>query len=264
MGRPVSRDGQRLLVGADPAGAALAAAGELVRRARGAIAARGRFTVALSGGTTPRRLYALLADPAGPFAGAVDWGRVHVFFGDERCVPPDHPDSNYRMAREALLDRLPIPPGHVLRWRGEDPDPARAAAGYQGALRARFPAGRPALDLVLLGMGPDGHVLSLFPGSPALEERSAFAAAAWVGRLGVWRLTLTLPVLEAARAVLLLAVGRDKSARLAEVLSGPGPLPAQRIRPASGDLCVVADAASAAGLREGPRLQTGPTGGNVV
>jgi len=260
----VTRDGCRLLVAADPAGAALAAAAEVARHARGAIAARGRFAVALAGGSTPRRLHARLADPAGPFAGAVDWPRVQVFFGDERCVPPDHPDSNYRMARETLLSRLPIPPGNVLRWRGEDPVPARAAADYAGALSAHFPAGPPALDLVILGMGPDGHVASLFPGSPALEERTALTAAPWVARLGAWRLTLTFPALQAARAVLLVAVGRDKASRLAEVLSGPGPLPAQRIRPASGDLSVVADAASASALRGGPRVETGPSGGNVV
>jgi len=247
----VTGQGLRLLVAADPAGAARAAAAEVAWRARGAIAARGRFTVALAGGTTPRRLHALLADPSGPFAGAVDWSRVQVFYGDERCVPPDHPDSNHRMARETLLSRLPIPPGNVLRWRGEDPDPDRAAADYAGALSARFPAGPPVLDLVLLGMGADGHVASLFPGSPALEERAALTAAPWVAHLGARRLTLTFPVLEAARAVLLVAVGRDKAARLAEVLAGPGPLPAQRIRPASGSLTVVADAASAAALRGG-------------
>lgn len=254
----------RLLVGADPAGAALAAAGEVARRARGAIAARGRFTVALAGGATPRRLHALLADPAGPFAAAIDWSRVHVFFGDERRVPPGHPDSNYRMARETLLSRVPIPPGNVLRWRGEDPDPGRAAADYAGALRARFPARAPALDLVLLGLGTDGHVASLFPGSEALEERIALAVAPWVARLGAHRLTLTFPVLQASRAVVLLAVGREKAARLAEVVAGAGPLPAQRIRPASGDLTVVADAASAAALRGGARVETGPSGGNVV
>jgi len=254
----------RVVVAADPAGAALAAAAEVARRARGAIAARGRFAVALAGGATPRRLHALLAAPAGPFAATVDWSRLLVLFGDERCVPPDHPASNYRMARETLLDRLPIPRGNVLRLRGEDPDPARAAADYAGALQARFPAGPPALDLVLVGMGADGHVASLFPGSPALEERTALVAAPWVERLGAHRLTLTFPVFQAAQAVLLLAVGRDKAARVAEVLGSPGSLPAQRLRDVAADLTVVLDAAAAAGFRRGGCVQTGPRGGIVV
>ncbi len=254
----------RLLVAADPAGAAHLAAAEVARLARGAIAARGRFTVALAGGATPRRLHAALAAPGGPYAAAVDWARVHVVTGDERCVPPDHPDSNYRMARETLLDRVPIPPGQVLRFRGEDPVPARAAADLAGALQARFPAARPVLDLVLLGLGTDGHVASLFPGTSALEEREALAAAPWVPRLGAWRLTLTLPVIRAARAVLLLVSGREKATRLAEVLAGPGPLPAQRIGPASGALLVAADAGAASALRGGSHLETGPGALDVV
>jgi 6-phosphogluconolactonase len=240
----------RLAVAADAAGAAWRAAEELAWRARGAIAARGRFVVALSGGSTPRRLHALLADPDGPAAGAIDWGRVVVLLGDERCVPSDHPDSNWRMVRETLLDRLPVRP-RALRPHGEDPDPARAARAYDGALRALFPAGAPRVDLVLLGLGTDGHVASLFPGSPALEERRAWVAAPFVPRLGAHRLTLTLPVIEAAGAVLLLATGRDKAARAAEVLSGPGPLPAQRARPGNRDFVAVLDAGAARGLRPG-------------
>jgi 6-phosphogluconolactonase len=240
----------RLVVAADPAGAARRAAEEVAWRARGAIAARGRFVVALAGGSTPRRLHALLADPAGPFAGAIDWPRVVVLLGDERCVPPDHPDSNWRMVRETLLDRLPAPP-RALRPRGEDPDPVRAARGYEGALRALFPVGAPRIDLVLLGLGADGHVASLFPGSPVLEERRAWAAAPFVPRLGARRLTVTLPVIEAAGTVLLLATGGGKAPRAAEVLSGPGPLPAQRARPKDGDFVAILDAGAARGLRPG-------------
>jgi len=214
-----------------------------------------RVTLAI----TPRLVAELLREFA-----TVDWSRLLVLFGDERCVPPDHPASNYRMARETLLDRLPIPRGNVLRLRGEDPDPARAAADYAGALQARFPAGPPALDLVLVGMGADGHVASLFPGSPALEERTALVAAPWVERLGAHRLTLTFPVFQAAQAVLLLAVGRDKAARVAEVLGSPGSLPAQRLRDVAADLTVVLDAAAAAGFRRGGCVQTGPRGGIVV
>jgi 6-phosphogluconolactonase len=242
----------RLLVGADPAGATLLAASEVARRARGAIAARGRFVVALSGGSTPRRLHALLAAADGPFSSAVDWSRVHVVFGDERCVPPDHPDSNYRMARETLLDRVPIPPHQVWRFRGEDPDPERAAAAYAGALQSLFPAGPVHLDLVLLGLGPDGHVASLFPGTAVLDEAVRLAAAPFVERLRTHRLTLTFPVLRMAGAVLLLATGRDKAAPAAAVLAGPGPLPAQRIGSVRGDFVVVLDAGAARQAREPP------------
>jgi 6-phosphogluconolactonase len=254
----------RLLVAGDPAGAVRLAAQEVARRLRGAVAARGRAVVALAGGATPRRLHALLADPAGPCASTLDWTRLHVLLGDERCVPPDHPDSNYRMVRETLLGRLPIPPRQVHRWLGEDPDPAREAARQDGALRALFPAGVPRLDLVVLGMGPDGHVASLFPDTAALEERVAWAAASWVPRLGTHRLTLTLPVIQAAGAVLLLATGRDKAAAAARACEQPGPWPVQRIRPASGDLTVVLDAAAARDLRPPPLVETGPSGRNVV
>jgi 6-phosphogluconolactonase len=252
-----------LLVAADAAGAARLAAEALVRRGRGAVAARGRFILALAGGSTPRRLHGLLSDPAGPFAGALDWSRVVVLLGDERCVPPGHPGSNFRMARETLLSRLPIPARNVLRPRGEDPDPERAARDYEGALRALFPAGTPAVDLVLLGMGPDGHVASLFPGSPALDERRRWVAAPFVPVLGAHRLTLTLPVVEAAGSVLLLATGRDKAARLAEALSGPGALPAQRIRPRSGDLVVALDAAAARLLRSPAPAGQAPGGSRL-
>ncbi|HET9554886.1 MAG TPA: 6-phosphogluconolactonase [Anaeromyxobacteraceae bacterium] len=251
----------RVLVGADPEGAARLAAAEVVRRARGAVAARGRFVVALAGGQTPRRLHALLA---GPYAGLVDWGRVQVLLGDERRVPPDHPASNYRMARETLLGLVPLPPGNVRRWLAEDPEPDRAAAAYEGGLRALFPDGAPRLDLALLGLGPDGHVASLFPGSPALAERRRWAVAAPGPGAGPLRLTLTWPVLLAARTVLLLAVGRDKAARAAEVLGGPGPLPAQRLWEGSGELVAVLDAGSAHVLRGGRVAETGPTGGFVV
>ena len=254
----------RLLVGADPAGAVRLAAAEVARRAHGAIAARGRFVVALSGGATPRALHALLASPAGPFAAGLDWSRFHVLFGDERCVPPDHPDSNYRMARVTLLDRVPIPAGQVHRLRGEDPDPVRAAASYAGELRALFAGGPPRLDLVLLGTGADGHVASLFPGSSALDEGARWVTAPWVERLRARRLTFTFPLLRAASAVLLLATGRDKAGPAAALLGGPGPLPVQRIRPASGDLTVVLDAGAARAVRATSPAETGPGGRFVV
>jgi 6-phosphogluconolactonase len=152
------------------------------------------------------------------------------------------------MARESLLDRVPIPRRQVHRWLGEDPDPAREAARMDGLLRSLFPGGTPALDLLLLGMGPDGHVASLFPGSPALAEEGAWAAAG-PPRGGHARLTLTLPAIRAARAVVLLASGPDKAWAAAEAWRGGGALPVQRVGPASGDLTLVLDAAAAAALR---------------
>jgi 6-phosphogluconolactonase len=254
----------RVLVAADPAGAARLAAEAVAWRLRGAVAARGRCVLALAGGSTPRRLHALLAAPDGPCASGVDWGRVHLLLGDERCVPPDHPDSNFRMIKETLLDRLPIPARQVHRWYGEDPDPGREARRQEGVLRALFPGGPPRLDLLLLGLGADGHVASLFPESPALAERSAWTAAPWIERLGVHRLTLTLPVVEAAAAVLLLATGRDKAGPAALLGRGEGPLPAQLVRPASGDLTVVLDAAAAREWRAAAFVETGSGPRNVV
>ena len=252
----------RLLIGADAAGAVRQAAAEVARRARGAIAARGRFVLVLAGGATPRELHAQLAAPGGPFAAAIDWSRLHVLFGDERCVPPDHPDSIFRMARETLLARVPIPAGLVHRLHGEDPDPARAAAAHEGELRALFAGGPPWLDLVLLGVGADGHVASLFPGAPALDEPTRWvlptAPPAGGPRPAVRRLTLTLPLLRAARAVLLLATGADKAGPARAALGGSGSLPVQRIQPSSGDLTVVLDAAAARDLRPDGPAETGP------
>lgn len=216
-----------------------AAAETLVRLATAAIAARGRFDWVLSGGSTPRQLYALLATPA--YAARIDFRRVHFFWGDERCVPPDHADSNYRMAREALLDRIGAPEENVHRLEGEL-EPSAAAERYARVLDAqvgrRDTAGAPIFDSILLGMGPDGHTASLFPGTPAVTEAARWVVANPVQALGVTRLTLTLPVLNAASHVLFLVVGADKAARLHDVLSGP-PSPARPaglVRPRAGAL----------------------------
>jgi 6-phosphogluconolactonase len=221
---------------------ARAAAERFVALATEAIAARGQFAVALSGGSTPRATYALLA--SGEFAARVDWPRVHVFWGDERCVPPGHPDSNYRMAREALLDDIPIPAENVHRIRGELP-PDQAALAYQAELEAVLGAnGR--FDLMLLGMGADGHTASLFPGTTALDERERAVVAVYVERLHAWRVTLTLTTINAARQILFLAIGAAKAETLRAVLEGPaGRLPAQSIRPTAGQLTWMVDAAAA-------------------
>ena len=165
------------------------------------IAARGRFTIALSGGSTPRPIYARLA--AADHAERIDWGKVHVFFSDERCVPPDDAASNYRMAREALLDHVPLPSANVHRMRGEE-DPALAALAYEQDLQRLFrTSAAPAFDLICLGMGDDGHTASLFPGTAALRERERWVVAQYVAVARAWRVTLTAALINAARHVAL-------------------------------------------------------------
>ncbi len=228
-----------IVVYPDAARLARAAAEHFVTLAREAIAARGQFVAALSGGSTPRAAYALLATDE--FAGGVDWARAHLLWGDERCVPPDHPDSNYRMARQALLDKISILPENIHRMQGELP-PDQAAALYQAELETVLGvAGR--FDLILLGMGADGHTASLFPGTTALQERERAVAAVYVERLPAWRLTLTLPVLNAARHVLFLVSGAEKAPTLARVHAGE-PLPAGQVRPHQGELTWLVDRAA--------------------
>jgi 6-phosphogluconolactonase len=228
-----------------------AEAERIVKRIREAIASHGRCLVALSGGSTPKPLYELLATP--PYAAQIDWPHVHLFWGDERCVPPDHPDSNYRMTREALLDRVPIPSENVHRIRGED-DPHQAAEAYERTLREWLgPTDPPArsFDVVLLGLGSDGHTASMFPGTAAPTEKRRWAMAVHVDHpREMWRVTLTTVVLNAAADVTFLVAGADKAARLREVLAARGEpiLPAQRIQPALGSLHWMIDAAAGAQL----------------
>lgn len=224
-----------------------AAASWIVNIGAAAVAAHGRFDLALAGGATPAPLYRALA--AEPYVGQIDWRAVHVFWGDERCVPPQHADSNYRMARETLLDHVPIREQHIHRIHGED-DPAQAALAYARALRAHF-GGPPRLDLALLGLGADGHTASLFPHTPALAERRRLAAAVYAAQRDSWRVTLTYPTLNAAAQVIFLVSGIDKADTLRAVLEGPHrplDLPAQGIRPRSGRLLWLADDAAAARL----------------
>lgn len=209
-----------------------AAAEQVASFAEAAASERGRFTWALSGGSTPRDLYRALASP--PYIERLPWNAIHLFWGDERCVPPDHPESNYRMAKEAMIDRAPVPPENVHRIRAEMPDAAAAAAMYEDALRAFFhldsAEARPDFDLMLLGLGKDAHTASLFPESPILHERGRLVAAPWVERLRTFRITLTPPALNAARHTLFLVSGGEKAAALRAVLSGerdPLRLPAQ-------------------------------------
>ena len=214
------------------------------------IAARGRFTIALSGGSTPRPVYARLA--AADCAERIDWRQVHVFFSDERCVPPDDAASNYRMAREALLDHVPLPPDNVHRMRGEE-DPPLAALAYEQDLQRSFRRSAvPAFDLICLGMGDDGHTASLFPGTAALRERERWVVAHYVEAMLAWRLTFTAALINAARHVVFLVEGAGKSETLWRVLAGPyqpNVLPAQLIQPISGQVHWLVDAAAAAKIK---------------
>lgn len=245
-----------LRIFADGAELARAAAEEFARRADQAIDARGRFSVALSGGSTPRRLFTLLADPAEPFRDRIDWHAVHFFWGDERHVPPDHPESNDRMARETLLDPLSVPAENVHRIRGEEPDAHRAAALYEEELRAFF-SGAPRFDLVLLGLGADAHTASLFPGTAAVRERERWAVAQWVEKLEAFRITLTPTVLNRAAALIFLVQGEEKAAALRAVLEGDREgerdldrWPAQAVCPQDGELLWLVDRAAASGVEK--------------
>ena len=229
-----------------PEEVALAAASRFVGLAAEAVTARGAFSVALAGGTTPRRVYELLAGEESQ--GRVDWKAVHFFFGDERCVPADHADSNFRMANESLLSRVGAPPANVHRIEGAG-DAAANARLYEDELRSFFGDSEwPRFDLVMLGMGDDGHTASLFPNTTALVEARAWAVANWVEKLGAWRITLTAPAINAARNVLFLVTSAAKAGRLREVLRGeqdPSRLPSQLIRPRDGTLEWYVDRAAA-------------------
>jgi 6-phosphogluconolactonase len=234
-----------------------AAARRFVAIANDAIRSRGEFVVALSGGSTPRSMYARLA--AEPGASSVNWSRVQVLWGDERCVPPDHAASNYRMAREALLDHVPIPAANVHRIRGED-DPGAAATAYEQVIRGvlRTPTGPPRgpsaarIDLVLLGLGVDGHTASLFPGAVAVHDSPSWVRAEYAQAVSAWRVTLTPVIINAAAVVAFVVTGGAKAAIVRKVLEGPHrphELPAQLIAPAAGHVLWFVDAPAAAALR---------------
>jgi 6-phosphogluconolactonase len=231
---------------ADAAGLYKAMAESVVALSEESLHARGRFSLVLAGGSTPKGLYEVLAAP--PFCNALDWSRTYLFWGDERCVPPDHSDSNYRMAREALIDRVPIPTENLFPINGAI-DPQEAALEYAGDVVAFFGDRPPAFDLVLLGMGDDGHTASLFPGTAAVHEKDQWVVAHHVPKLNAWRITLTPPILNAARDVAFLVAGEHKAARVCDVLReelDPDRLPSQAIQPASGRLTWWLDAPAAA------------------
>jgi 6-phosphogluconolactonase len=225
------------------------AAQDFVSLANDAIAARGKFTVALSGGTTPKGMFALLASAAFP---SVPWERIFFFWSDERHVPPNDPDSNYRMANEAMLSKVPVPAENIFRIRAEEKDANIAALEYEQTIQNFFclkPGEFPRFDLIHLGMGPDGHTASLFPGSAGLEEQSRLVIANWVEKFKTFRITFTYPVLNHAACVELLVGGIDKAPAIHEILENPqSGLPAQRVRPTEGRLVWLLDRPAASTL----------------
>ena len=237
----------------DPAAVFAAAATEFLQRARTAIQASGRFSVALSGGSTPKCLYTLLATQFD-----VPWDGICFFFSDERHVPPDHPDSNYRMANEALFSLAPIPKENIFRVPAEIPDADTAAQSYEQTLRQFFHLedtgadALPRFDLILLGLGPDGHTASLFPGTAALHEDDRLVASNWVEKFKSWRITFTYPVLNHAAAVLFMATGEEKQEALLQVLQGKPDretYPARGVRPENGSLIWLVDQAAAGPMK---------------
>lgn len=236
----------------DPAAIAAEAAERFATICARAAALRGACAVALSGGETPKRLYAALASDA--YRRRVPWERLEVFWGDERCVPPDDPRSNYRVARDLLLSKVPVPAEHLYPMPGDTPDHEAAAAAYEKTLRAALPRtadGWPRFDLVLLGLGDNAHTASLFPHSVVLRERDRAVVAEFVEDAGMWRMTLTAPVLNRAAEILFLVAGGSKADAVRAVLEGPADpddVPAALIRPVDGRVTWLLDAPAASRL----------------
>jgi 6-phosphogluconolactonase len=227
---------------------ARAAAEQFLQLAGVAVKEKGLFTVVLSGGSTPKILYSLLADR---FREHIRWEKVHFFWGDERHVPPDSGESNYRMAKEAMLSRLPVPEANIHRIVSERSDAGSAADEYEQHLREFFRLSEgqfPRFDLAFLGLGPDAHTASLFPGTKALDEKNRIVVANWVGKFFSDRITMTAPVFNNAASVIFLVGGSDKAAPLKAVLEGkyePVQLPAQLIAPKRGRLFWIVDSSAA-------------------
>jgi 6-phosphogluconolactonase len=223
------------------------AASRIIEASKSAIAKKGFFAIALSGGSTPKVTFGLLA--AEPFKSQVEWGKWDVYWGDERCVPPDHADSNFKMATDAMLSKVPVPAANIHRMKGEI-DPNEAAKEYGLLLKEKF--GEGGLDLVMLGMGPDGHTLSLFPGTTALSEVKHRCVSNWVEKFKTFRVTMTAPFVNKAKMIMVIAGGADKKERMKEVLEGPyepTKLPIQLIDPGSvggGEFLWLTDKAAAA------------------
>ena len=242
----------------DAAAVTRRAAEEFLKSAVEAVEQKGFFCVSLSGGSTPKALYALLCDDPS-LRSRMPWDKIHFFFGDERHVPPDSPESNFRMANEALFSKGLVKPEQITRINGEYPDAEKAALEYEQALRAYFKlkdGEYPHFDLVLLGMGDEGHTLSLFPGTRALQATHRIAVRNWIGKLFTERITLTAPAANQANRVIFLVTRADKAPALKAVLEGPyepEQLPAQLIQPANGKLLWLVDQAAGSMLATGIR-----------
>jgi 6-phosphogluconolactonase len=243
----------------DGAAVARRAAQEFVQSAASTVREKGSFNVVLAGGSTPRALYSLLATD-GALSPQVPWDKMHLFFGDERHVAPDHPDSNFRMATEAMISKSPLKPEQITRIKGEYPDTAQAAQEYEQTLCAYFKVKDreyPRFDLVLAGMGNEGHTLSLFPGTKALHANGRVVVRNWVGKLYAERITLTAPAASSTARVIFMVTGADKALALKAVLEGPyepEQLPAQLLQPKDGKVLWLVDTAAggmlATGIRE--------------
>lgn len=219
---------------------ARAAAEHFVHKSSEAVAQRGFFTVALSGGSTPKALYELLANPNAPFRAQIPWSSIHFYWSDERHVSPDHPESNYRMAYEAMISHVPVAPANVHRVISENPCADDAAKDYEATI-VKHIGNKPRIDLVLLGLGSDGHTASIFPGSEVLHETKRLVAAPWVEKLKTYRITMTLPLLNNGASVVFLVSGAEKAQIVKEVLEGPEKYPAQAVKPGNGELIWMLD-----------------------
>jgi 6-phosphogluconolactonase len=248
---------------------AMATARLFASRVEHAVNNRGVARIAISGGSTPQATFKLLADPNGPFLSTVPWDKLQLFWVDERCVPPTDPESNYGVCKELLLSQVPIPEANVFRMEGEL-DPEEAASRYESLLRNTLKlegAESPRFDLVLLGMGPDGHTASLFPHTEGLNEMGRLVIANHVPQKDTWRITLTWPVINEGAEVAFAMAGADKADMLARVFVGPRDpedLPSQLIRPSSAKLLLLLDEAAAAKLPVTTEIFTTPNGSRKV
>lgn len=227
------------------------AAQYIVRLANESIVSHGRFTIALSGGTTPKKLYGMLGDE--PYRSQIDWALVDIFWSDERCVPPDSEESNYLLAQQALLNKIPIPASHIHRMPADETDRDAASQSYSDEMRRIFATSRiPSFDLIQLGMGPEGHTASLFPHQPSLHEQQRLVMPVIVSKPPPPRLTFTPPLLNAAHNVLFLVTGTDKAEAVQAVLEGvanPNEYPAQIVQPAHGEVVWMLDTKAASNLK---------------
>ncbi|MGE0127094.1 MAG: 6-phosphogluconolactonase [Blastocatellales bacterium] len=248
--RTLRLSSQEILICSDAAELAREAARRFAELANHFVNNAGRFSVALSGGSTPKAMFQILADK--PYADALRWHSIFFFWGDERCVPPDHADSNYRTAYETLLSKVPIPRENIFRIPAEDEDHERAAASYSESIQKFFAGEQPHFDLVFLGMGADGHTASLFPGTVALRVNDRIAVANYVEKLQSWRITLTAKTINRARNIIFLVAGEDKAPALKQVIEGQRnseKYPSQLIEPDHGSLLWMVDEAAASLLK---------------